>query len=83
MHVRFLKVLIPNKYEDVSKNLLTIGADIIKSIRGRRNIYTLYKKVIESRSDEYQIPFDKYLLALDFLYAVGKVDLDDKDVIRK
>lgn len=76
-------MLIPSKYEDVSKNLLTIGADIIKSIRGRRNIYTLYKKVTELRRDKYQISFDKYLLALDFLYALGKVDLDGNDVIRK
>lgn len=76
-------MLVPNKYEDISKNLLTIGADIIKTIRGRRNIYTLYKKVIETRNDEFQIPFDTFLLALDFLYAVGKIDIDGKDVIRK
>lgn len=76
-------MLVPSKYEDVSKNLLTIGAEIIKSIRGRRNIYMLYKKVTAARGDEYQISFDKYLLALDFLYAMGKIDIDAEDIIRK
>ncbi|MFC1691833.1 ABC-three component system middle component 6 [Nanoarchaeota archaeon] len=76
-------MLVPNKYEDVSKNLLSIGAEIIKSLRGRRNIYMLYKKVTLARGDEYRLSFDKYLLALDFLYAMGKIELDDEDIVRK
>jgi hypothetical protein len=76
-------VLIPSKYENVSQNILSIGADIIKTIRGRKNIYALYKKVIEARNDEYKISFDKYLLALDTLYALDKIEIEGQDIVRK
>ena len=76
-------MLIPNKYEDTSKNLLAVAGQVITSVRGRKNLYSLYKKVIEQRKDEYPITFSKYLLALDFLYAIGKIDIEDKDVIKK
>jgi len=75
-------MLIPNKYENISQNILSVGLDIIKILKKRKNIYSLYKELLKIRNDEYELPLDKFFLALDFLYAVGLIDLDEEMVVR-
>ena len=75
-------MLIPSKYEDISKNLLSVGVDIFKCMGRKKNLYLLYKKVIELRNDEYPITFNQYLLSLDFLYSIGKIDIENKEIIK-
>ncbi len=73
-------MLLPNKYEDLSRNLLSIGMDIVKLLRVKRNIYDLYIKLKNKRNDTYSISFQTYLLALDFLYAIGKIKLEKEEI---
>jgi hypothetical protein len=75
-------MLIPHKYEDISQNLLSVGLDILKILKRRKNVYNLYKELLEMRNDEYELPLNKFFLALDFLYAVGIIDLDEESVVR-
>ena len=73
-------MLLPNKYEDVSKNLLSIGSEIIVLLKTKRDIYGLYQKLKNKRNDKYALSFESYLLALDFLYAIGKIKLEKEEI---
>ena len=75
-------MLIPHKYEDISQNMLSVGLDILRILKRRRNVYNLYKEVVEMRNDEYELPLNKFFFALDFLYAVGIIDFDEERVVR-
>ena len=75
-------MLIPHKYEDISQNMLSIGLDVLSILKRRRNVYNLYKELLETRNDEYELPLNKFFLTLDFLYAVGIIDLDEESVVR-
>lgn len=81
-HVRCLRMLIPHKYEDISQNFLSVGLDILHILERRRNVYNLYKEVVRTRDDEYELSLNKFFLALDFLYAVGIIDFDKECVVR-
>lgn len=75
-------MLIPSKYEDFSQNVLSVGLDILEILKRRKNIYSLYKELVRMRNDEYDLPLDKFLITLDFLYALGLIDLDREMVVR-
>jgi len=75
-------MLIPHKYEDISQNMLSVGLDILHILERRRNIYNLYKELVRTRDDEYELSLNKFFLTLDFLYAVGIIDLDKECVVR-
>lgn len=76
-------MLVPNKYEDVSKNILSLGLDVLRVLKLRKNVYDLYQSLLRERNDTYQISFNKFLLTLDFLYSLDLITLKDGDVIRK
>ena len=75
-------MLIPHKYEDISQNILSVGLDILQILKKRRNIYNLYKELLDMRNDEYELPLNKFFLTLDFLFAIGIIDLDKESVVR-
>ncbi len=75
-------MIIPNKYENISQNILELGKDLLTLLSRRKNIYDLYKELIIHRNENYEVPFSKYLIALDFLYALGKIDIEDENVVR-
>lgn len=75
-------MLIPNKYEDISQNILSVGLDILQILKRRRNVYNLYKELLKMRNDEYELPLNKFFLTLDFLFTIGIIDLDEESVVR-
>ncbi|MGD2247928.1 MAG: hypothetical protein PVF58_05945 [Candidatus Methanofastidiosia archaeon] len=75
-------MLIPHKYEGISQNMLSVGLDILKILRRRRNVYNLYKELIQMRNDEFELSLNKFFLTLDFLYAAGIITLDGESVVR-
>ena len=75
-------MLIPNRHENITQNVLSVGLDILKVLKRRRNVYFLYKELLRMRNDEYDISLNKFFLTLDFLYAVGLIDLEKEEVVR-
>ena len=75
-------MLIPNKYADISKNTLSIGLSILKFMKKTHNLYELYKEIIKNREDFYTLSFEQYLITLDFLYTLGKIDISGEDIVR-
>lgn len=76
-------MLVPNKYEDLSKNFFSVGIDIVRLVKRPRKVYNLYTDLINTRKDKYEITFNRFLLTLDFLFAVGIIELENNRIMKK
>lgn len=66
-------MLIPTKHEDLQKNSLVVGADIINLLKKRKyNIEALFSET-KSQKD---ISLDSFYNTLTFLWICGVVDMD-------
>ncbi len=75
-------MLLPNKYENISQNYLSLGKDVIKILKNKRNIYDLFKELVAYRKDEYELTIQKYLFTLDMLYALGLIKLEGENIVK-
>ncbi len=67
-------MLIPAKHEQLQKNVLVIGADIVSILKKRRwSIEKLYEQVKILKS----ISLDQYFNTLTYLYLIDFIDLDN------
>ncbi len=73
-------MIVPTKYEDIKKNYLTIGKEILLLSKKKINVYELYKKLLNNRTDEFELSFNRYLLTLDFLYSLELIDMNKNEV---
>jgi len=51
-------------------------------MKKKHNLYELYTEVVQNRKDFYQLSFEQYLITLDFLYAINKIDLKEENLIK-
>ncbi|MFA5129737.1 MAG: hypothetical protein WC477_02325 [Patescibacteria group bacterium] len=66
-------MLIPNKFENLNKNLMVIGACVIKELnKSSANIEDLFSKLKEKR---IIIGLDQYFDVLTFLWISDVIDL--------
>ncbi len=73
-------MIFPDKIIMPVNSLVSIGAEVIKILEHRcLPVEELYSVVVEKYPVD--IPFDNFLLCLDFLYMIGKVEGFDE--IRK
>lgn len=72
-------MILPTKHVSTERSLLGLGALLLRALDIPRTVTALWHKVRE-------IPevgsFDRFVLALDLLYAMGAVDLNE-GLIRK
>ncbi len=77
-------MLIPNKYETLSQNILTIGKDVIEILRKRNvGVYDLYKLVLEKRKEDFDLNLNKLFFTLDFLYSMELIEVNDGEISLK
>tara|TARA_B100000700_G_scaffold306815_1_gene382434 strand:- start:204 stop:437 length:234 start_codon:yes stop_codon:yes gene_type:complete len=70
-------MIVPNRTVKPVDSLLTIGAVIIELlIEGESNVEDLYKSHIMKY--EKKIDIEKFLLALNFLFVIGKIEYSDE-----
>ncbi|RWO95985.1 ABC-three component system middle component 6 [Mesorhizobium sp.] len=77
-------MLLPTKHIKIENALLGVGAEVLAELDRPKTVSTLFYD-IQARRSEYEmttIEFDWFLLAVDFLYAVGAVRLE-AGVLRK
>jgi len=66
-------MLIPTKHEDLEKNVLVVGADILMLLKKRKyNIETLFQKIKNKKS----ISLDRFYNTLLFLWLVDLIELE-------
>ena len=78
-------MILPTKHIRVSESLFGLGAYVLSYIQIRPlNIDELWKKVVKlnkSKSFDAYHGFDDLILTLNYLYAIGAIDLDTEDRI--
>lgn len=70
-------MVMGNKIFNVNDTLLANGAIVIKHLQKDEKIDNLYQKI----KQEKDISFKKFILTLDFLFIIDKIELQ-KDIIR-
>ncbi len=71
-------MLIPNKYETLSQNILSIGKDVIEILNGKEiSVYNLYKFVLQRRREDFALNLEKFFFTLDFLYSINLIELNE------
>lgn len=72
-------MILPTKHIPPTQSLLGVGALLLKNLDRPRTVTALWKRTRE-------VPeigtFERFSLALSFLYAIGAVELDD-DLLRR
>jgi hypothetical protein len=68
-------VILPTKRIPAGRSLLGLGARILRHLRRPQTVSKLWEAV--GRDGNAAVPYDWFVLALDLLFAVGAVDLDE------
>jgi hypothetical protein len=78
-------MILPTKYLRCERSLLGIGAEILENLANPKAMSSLWEDVKTSRqrkSSSLIYSYDWFILALDFLYLIGTIELKD-GLIRK
>ncbi|HRW60079.1 MAG: hypothetical protein P9C55_12780 [Defluviicoccus sp.] len=79
-------MILPTKHLRPERALLTVGADLLRSLREPMTVSRLWDEIRTSRSDGAgpfaPINYDWFVLALDLLYMVGAVEFE-RGLVRK
>ena len=71
-------MVMGNKIINVNNTLFAIGAVVIKNLKNsNKKIDDLYQEV----KKEKDIPFKKFILTLDFLFIIDKLEIKEKDIV--
>jgi len=71
-------MVMGNKIINVNDTLFAIGAVVIKHLKNsNEKVDNLYQKI----KKEKEISFKKFILTLDFLFIVDKIEIKEKDII--
>lgn len=74
-------MLLPEKHIMLSESILGLGGFLLKFIIKPQNvddIWIEFNKSVKSKEFPKYHSFDNFILALDFLYMVGAIELDSK-----
>ena len=73
-------MIIPSKYENLNKNILVIGSEIINLLKKQSfNIENLYQKIKKKKD----INFDTYYNTLTFLWLSEIIDKSEFQIYLK
>ena len=73
-------MIIPSKYENLNKNILVIGSEIISLLKKQSfNIENLYQKIKKKKN----INFDTYYDTLTFLWLSEIIDKSEFQIYLK
>ncbi len=72
-------MILPTKHISASYSLLGVGAILLKYLNRPRTVTSLWESV---RKVHEVTTFERFSLALDFLYAIGVVEFDE-DLLRR
>ncbi|MEI2358992.1 ABC-three component system middle component 6 [Priestia megaterium] len=72
-------MILPNKYITLNNSLLGIGSVILASLNKPSHVSFLWEKIT---SNKYRISFDKFILALDFLFVLGLINVTNNNIER-
>lgn len=71
-------MILPGKHLPLSRSYLNVGAVILGMINNKRTVSLLWD-ALKSRTEVQS--FDRFVLGLDMLFALGLIDISDGGVI--
>jgi hypothetical protein len=66
-------MIAPNKYVQTAHTILGQAAEILTLRKGETSVSSLWDEVRSKGG----LPYERFILSLDFLYSMGLVDLRD------
>lgn len=72
-------MILPTKHISTQNSLLGVGATILLHLDQPRTVTALWERVRDL--SEIRV-FEKFVLALDFLYAIDAIDIDNGLLVR-
>ncbi len=71
-----IRVLLPNKYIHEERTIIKAGGRLISLLEDPMTVTQVWEKykIIQDKSQLPQVPFDLFILTLDFLYAIGAIE---------
>ena len=80
-------MILPTKHMPQEKALVTVGSIILKRLERQKTVSALWEEILEHYQDERNsnsdISFDWFVLALDFLYTIGAIEIHAGLLCRK
>lgn len=73
-------MVLPSKHISQEKALLTVGAELLKQLKRPKTVSATWDAV---RKSEVHISFDWFVLALDLLYIIGAINIQNGLLIRR
>nr|WP_321482228.1 ABC-three component system middle component 6 [uncultured Cohaesibacter sp.] len=70
---------MPTKHIKTENALIGVGGEVLSMLQGEKTASVLFSE-LQTWREENELPtlhFDWFLLALDFLYAIGAISFED------
>jgi hypothetical protein len=78
-------MVLPTKRLEPDRALLTLGAEILEYLTEPKTVSRLWDELMRKKDngqDSSVITYDWFILGLDFLYALGTIDLEQGKIRR-
>jgi len=81
-------MILPSKHLPQDRALLTVGAHVLTFLTRPKTVSALWEELnrqtrVQDATLPRRITYDWFLLALDFLYALGAIELENGLVERR
>ena len=73
-------MILPSKHMAEDRALLTVGATILRYVSRATTVSALWEKMSPSTAAQHSAPvlsYDEFVLALDMLFLLGAIELND------
>ncbi|MGH8610970.1 MAG: ABC-three component system middle component 6 [Gammaproteobacteria bacterium] len=79
-------MILPSKHLSQDRALLTLGSQILQHLRQPKTVSALWEQLPrrgqKTRHSTSPLSYDEFVLALDLLYLMGAIELQDGLLIR-
>ena len=71
-------MILPKKHVKLSESLFAIGAIVLTTLEDNPTVDKIWNIISNDKSLNIIISFDNFILALDYLYTIGAIDINEK-----
>ncbi|MGL5245722.1 MAG: ABC-three component system middle component 6 [Sarcina sp.] len=76
-------MILPKKHIKLSESLFALGALVLSSIKDVKTVDEIWSNISSQKEYSIKVSFDNYILTLDYLYAIGAIDINAEGRIFK
>jgi len=78
-------MILPSKHLSQDRALLTVGARILQHMEHPKTVSSLWEEILrqDRRSRNLSLSYDGFVLALDFLFMIRTIEMEEGLLSRK